>query len=83
MRDYIGTFWCARYGPGAEGEYLVVDKRGDQYVLLELSTHTFHPARCPGWGDTLWMHRFYGGEYFDNMTLQPAEPLKYSQITAL
>lgn len=82
MRDYIGTFWRARYASSYLGEYLVVDRQGDDFVVLELKTEMFHPAQVIGWSDTLWMHRFYRGEYFDNMTLEPTEPLK-TQITAL
>lgn len=81
MRDYIGTFWRGRY-TSACGEFLVVDRHEDHFVMFELETETFHFARVPGWGDTLWMHRFYHGEYFDNMTLVPTQPLK-TQITAL
>ena len=80
MRDYVGTFWHGRYA--ATREFVVVDRRGDDFVMFELETETFHLAYVPSWGDTLWVHRFYHGEYFDNMTLEPMEPLK-TQITVL
>jgi hypothetical protein len=82
VRGYVGTFWRFRFNSERE-EYLVVEEKDDgSCVVLETSSETFHPAEIVGWEDRLWMHRHYRGEYFDNHTLEPVEPLK-RQITAL
>jgi len=82
MRDYVGTFWRSRFS-SSNDEYLVVSEKDGQFVVLEMTTQTFHPAEVWGWDDTLWMHRHYHGQYFDNMTLEPVKRLKSSRITAL